>query len=433
MNSNNNQGAYATGKYRNLFVEAGHSPEDVNARVNAAFEQLFFGEPKEQAIYFSAGSNANGELAYILDVANNDVRSEGMSYGMMLAVQLNKKAEFDALWNWAKTYMSHDSPTHPAKGYFSWSVKKIGTGSAADPDLLAPAKPQGGVGSGDATCLSPFFSFFPNDEMPAPDGEEYFATSLYFAANRWGSGSGIYNYKAEADRLLNDMKNREIITGNTVNGIRTVGNLFNVERKIVRFSPVIEIRDHTDPSYHLPAFYELWARWGPQIDRQFWAQAASVSRDFFVKAAHPVTGLTPEYANYDGSPWADSHNPNATYFATDSWRTAMNWSFDWAWWGKDARQQELSDRIQQFFESKGIKNYGYQFALDGTPRNTDHSPGLVAANAVAGLAATHPRAMQFVEDLWNTPVPSGWHRYYDGMVYMLALLHCSAHFRIWTP
>lgn len=408
MSLNNNAGAFATGQYRNLFVEAGYSPDDVDARVDGAFEQLFCagstsspqGEPKEQALYFPAGSNENGALAYIFDVGNNDVRSEGMSYGMMLAVQLNKKAEFDAIWNWAKTYMSHDSLAHPAKGYFSWSVKTDGA---------------------------------PNDEMPAPDGEEYFATALYFAANRWGNGDGIYNYKAEADRLLTDMRGRQIIVGKTVNGLRIVGNMFDDQSKLVRFSPVFEIRNYTDPSYHLPAFYELWARWGPEKDRRFWAQAADASRDFFVKAVHPVTGLSSEYTKFDGSPWADSHNPIAIHFATDSWRTAMNWSFDWAWWAKDVRQRELSDRIQAFFESKGIKNYGYQFTLDGKPFNNDHSPGLVAANATAGLAATHPRAMQFIEDFWRTAVPTGQQRYYDGMIYMLALLHCSGKFRIWQP
>ena len=51
---------------------------------------------------------------------NRDVRSEGMSYGMMIAVQLDRKAEFDALWNWAKTYM-YQSADHPAYGFFSWS------------------------------------------------------------------------------------------------------------------------------------------------------------------------------------------------------------------------------------------------------------------------------------------------------------------------
>ena len=39
----------------------------------------------------------------------------------------------------------------------------------------------------------------------------------------------------------------------------------------------------------------------------------------------------------------------------------------------------------------------------------------------------------FVEALWNTPVPSGQWRYYDGMLYLLGLLHCSGEFRIWTP
>jgi len=246
-------------------------------------------------VYFPAGNNANGPLAYIWDIGSNDVRSEGMSYGMMIAVQLDKKTEFDALWNWAKTNMYHDSPNHPAYGFFSWSVKTNGV---------------------------------PNDEMPAPDGEEYFATSLYFAANRWGNGQGIYNYKAEADRLLNDMKNRELITGPTVKGTMTAGGLFDAEHKMVRFTPDIVNIEHTDPSYHLPAFYELWARWGPEADRIFWAQAVSASREFFRKVTNPVTGLVPEYANFDGTPWACPWNSNSANFQFDSWRTAMNWSVD---------------------------------------------------------------------------------------------------------
>ncbi|MBN2020274.1 MAG: hypothetical protein JW749_08620 [Sedimentisphaerales bacterium] len=398
QNTNTGSGAFATGQYRNLFLEAGRSQEDVDAKVNAVFHQLFHGDPNRHAIYFPAGTNADGPLAYILDVHHNDVRSEGMSYGMMIAVQLDKKQEFDAIWNWAKTYMSHDSPNHPAYGYFSWSVKPDGK---------------------------------PNDEMPAPDGEEYIATALYFAAHRWGNGSGIYNYKAQADRLLNNMKNRKVITGDTVNGIRTVGNLFDIEHKMVRFSPVIEIRDHTDPSYHLPAFYELWARWGPEADKEFWSQAAQESRDFFQKTTHPVTGLSPEYADFDGSPWASPYDGRSIHFKADACRTAMNWAVDWAWWAKDPRQQQLSDRIQAFFESKNISHYGEHFTLDGATLSPRHSAGLVACNAVVGLASTHPRAKLFIEDFWDTPVPAGRLRYYEGTLYMLAMLHCSGQFRVW--
>jgi len=273
----------------------------------------------------------------------------------------------------------------------------------------------------------------PNDEMPAPDGEEYFATALYFAAGRWGSPDGIYDYRAEADRLLKDMRHRRLITGRTVKGAMTAGALFEPDHKMVRFTPDIENWNHTDPSYQVPAFYELWARWGPEPDRAFWTQAAAASREFFRRATHHATGLAPDYANFDGTPWAAPWNPHSADFQYDSWRTAMNWSVDWAWWARDAREPELSDRLQAFFASKGIPTYGNRFRLDGTQFGNDHSAGLVAMNAVASLAATHPRARQFVEALWNTPVPSGQLRYYDGMLYLLALLHCGGEFRVWAP
>lgn len=393
-------GAFSTGHHRNLFVETGIPPEIVTKKVKAAFQQLFHGDPATQAVYFPAGKNKNGELAYILDVLHDDVRSEGMSYGMMIAVQLDKKAEFDALWNWARTYMYHEAANHPARGYFSWSMKRDGT---------------------------------PNDEMPAPDGEEYFVTALYFASGRWGDGRGIYDYRAEADRLLTDMRHRPAIEGRTISGVQKAGDLFHPEHAMVRFTPNLEHKDHTDPSYHLPAFYELWAQWGPEADRAFWARAATASRDFFQKTTHPATGLAPEYANLDGTPWAAPWNEGSVHFQFDAWRTAMNWSFDWAWWAKDTRARTLSDRLQAFFESKGLDTYGNQFTRDGKQFGDTHSTGLVAMNAVASLAATHPRSRAFVNALWDTPVPSGQGRYYDGMLYLLGMLHCSGDFRVWSP
>ena len=394
------KGAFLTGNHRNLFVETGRTPHEVTNRIQATFQQLFWGDPRSQAVYFPAGTNANGPLAYIHDINNRDVRSEGISYGMMIAVQLNRKTEFDALWNWAKSYMYHGTSNHPAYGYFSWSLKTNGV---------------------------------PNDEMPAPDGEEYFATSLYFAAGRWGNGAGIYHYRAEADRLLTDMRHRPSITGETVRGRMTAGEIFEPNYKLVRFTPDVVNWNHTDPSYQLPAFYELWSRWGPEADRDFWAQAAQASRDFFHRTTHPQTGLAPDYANFDGTPWAAPWNPRSADFQYDSWRTAMNWSVDWAWWAKDPRQQELSDRLQGFLATQGLGTYGNRFTLDGKKLGSDHTAGLVAMNAVASLAATQPRARQFVEELWNTPVPTGPHRYYDGMLYLLGLLHCSGEFRIWPP
>jgi oligosaccharide reducing-end xylanase len=396
----NGHGAYATHRYRNLFAEAGHSQAEIDAKIDAAFQQLFNGDPDTQAVYYAAGSNENGPLAYLSDIGNHDVRTEGMSYGMMIAVQLNHKPEFDALWNWARTYMYIGSPSHPSQGYFSWSCKIGGE---------------------------------PNDETPAPDGEEYFAMALYFALNRWGNGEGIYDYKSRADELLTAMRHRERRTGATKFGERTVGPEVDEGAKMIRFTPVEGTADFTDPSYHLPAFYELWARWGPVEDRAFWAQAADVSRDFFEKATDARTGLNPEYANFDGTPHPMRWNPHSGDFSFDSWRTQSNWSVDWSWWAKDKRERDLSDRTQAFFFSQGIASYGGQFTLDGKPISSSHSIGLVATSAVASLAATQRVRKRFVEELWKAPIPSGHWRYYDGMLYLMSLMHVSGNYRIWGP
>lgn len=400
-------GAYTTGKYRNLFAEDGHSQKEIRAKIDAAYQQLFHGDPKTQAVAFTAGSNANGPLMYVTDWANHDVRTEGMSYGMMITVQLDKKAEFDAIWNWAKTYMYISAPKAPSYKFFAWSCKTDGTH---------------------------------NSEGAAPDGESYFAMALLFAANRWGNDEGIYNYQAEAEKLLHAMVHRARITAKGKFGPHTVGPMMNPNPPMILFVPDVSPQMFTDPSYHLPAFYELWSRWGPKEDRAFWAKAAETSRTFFAKTTNPKTGLAPSYANFDGTPHKNQF-PQSDEFGYDAWRTASNWSVDWSWWHKASVEPELSDRIQAFFESQGIDKYGPVYSLAGkdmgaTPGLTheDHPAGLVGTNAVAGLAATnHARARKFTEALWNSPIPSGQGRYYDGLLYLMSLMHLGGEFRVWSP
>jgi oligosaccharide reducing-end xylanase len=372
----------------------------VEEKIQAAFQQLFHGDPATQAVYHEAGSNADGPLAYIHDVNNDDVRSEGISYGMMIAVQLNRKREFDALWNWAMTHMYQRDPAHPAYGYFAWSVRTDG---------------------------------MVNDPMPAPDGEEYLITALYFAAARWGNGQNLYDYRAQADRLLRNVLHREAITGQTIHGRMTALGLFDPKTKMVRFTPDVANAAHTDASYHLPAFYEVWARVGPQADRAFWHEAAQVSRDYLATTAHPTTALTPDYGNFDGTPWAAPWRPDSADFRYDAWRSAMNWSVDGSWWAQDHREVEMSNRLQAFFASQGMDAYQSLYKLDGTPLGGGSVTGLIATNAVASLIATDPRRLAFVQILWERPVPSGPQRYYNGMLYLMALLHCSGDFRAWLP
>ena len=93
-------GAYKTGKYRNIFKEYGYPEEEIQKRVEDTFNTIFYGNDDER-FYHEAGD----DMGYMEDTGNHDVRTEGMSYGMMVCVQLDKKAEFDRLWKWVRTYM----------------------------------------------------------------------------------------------------------------------------------------------------------------------------------------------------------------------------------------------------------------------------------------------------------------------------------------
>src|SRR5690606_12337489 len=118
----------------------------VDAKITAGFQQLFHG--KTDPVYYEFGSDE----AYILDANNNDVRSEGLSYGMTIAVQRDKQQEFNRLWKFAKQRMALSGPD---AGMFHWRTNTAGQVT--------------GQGS-------------------APDGEEYFALALIFASKRWGDG-----------------------------------------------------------------------------------------------------------------------------------------------------------------------------------------------------------------------------------------------------
>lgn len=247
--------------------------------------------------------------------------------------------------------------------------------------------------------------------------------SLLFAANRWGNGTGIYDYKTEALTILDAMLHQ----ADDGQGY----NMFDTNSKQVAFCPTAGNTTFTDPSYHLPAFYELWAKWGNSKDSQMWKDIAATSRKFFQSATNSTTGLGADYAEFSGAPkevsWSSGHGD----FRYDAWRIASNIAVDYAWWAKDPWAKTHADTIQNFFYNQGLSSYGNQFTVSGSKLSSDHSPGLIAMNAVASLAATNSRAYDFVTELWNTSVPSGQYRYYDGMLYMLGMLHCSGKFKIW--
>jgi oligosaccharide reducing-end xylanase len=397
-------GAVASKNYRNLFKEWGKTDAEINAKIQTAWSRLFTGgDGGTYKIYNEVGS----DMAYIHTVDTNDVRSEGMSYAMMIAVQMDDQVKFNRLWKWAKTYMYNTTSAGVnQRGYFAWQCGTDGS---------------------------------KKESSAAPDGEFYFVTSLLFASARWGDGEGIFEYRKHAMQLLYDMLHRFPGTQDSWEA----KSMFNLTNNMPVFVPYGNSANHTDPSYHLPAFYEVWAIemerdadnnklhgvWDSvadlRTDAQFYRKAVQASRDFFPKTTNATTGLGPDYANFDGTPTGGNHAD----FRFDAWRIAMNIAMDYAWWAADSWQITFADRIQSFFQSKGVSSYGNQWTLSGNQLDKDHSPGLVACNAVASLAATQERAWEFLEDFWNISMTSGTYRYYDGCLYMLGLLHVTGNFK----
>ena len=372
--------------YRNIFAEMGIAPAQINQRLRE-IQDFYFDGKEEERVYYPVGD----DMAYIMDTGNNDARTEGMSYGMMLCVQLDLHEAFDRLWKWTKTYMW--MPDGENEGYFAWSCATDGTKNA---------------------------------ESPAPDGEEFFAMALFFASHRWGDGEGIFNYSHEAKEILRACLHKG------ENG-RAGAPMWNRENYQILFVPGCGF---TDPSYHLPHFYELFAQWAYEEDRPFWARAALESRRYLTIACHPDTGFSAEYAEFDGSPmrrrlpWTDDRHD---WFYSDSYRTVANIGLDYEWFGIDEGQCQAAQKIQEFLLEDGRSNTYHIYETDGRIAGGQalHPVAVTATVAASVLAAATPYSREWVERFWKLPMRTGDRRYYDNCLYFFAFLALSGNYRIW--
>ena len=385
--------AYNDGKYRNVFSEIGKSDAEIEKKVKDAVNVFFYGSEDER-IYHPVGD----DMGYLEDTGNHDARTEGMSYGMMMCVQLDMKEEFDRIWKWSKTYMWMNEGEN--EGYFAWSCNVDGSR---------------------------------NSDGPAPDGEEFYAMALFFASHRWGDGEGIFNYSAEAKEILRACVHKG------ENG-RAGAPMWNRDNHLVLFVPG---HPFSDPSYHLPHFYELFAKWAYEEDKEFWETAAKESRKYLVKACHPETGLNPEYGNFDGSPVNDPMPWDGSIhgrFFSDAYRTAANIGLDAEWFGTDEGQICVPLKMMKFFGTD-IEAMRCVYEVDGTSLELPvlHPVGLLATMAQSALSVPYSEAAgsdfeiasKWVEWFWNQPLRQGKRRYYDNCLYMFALLALSGNYRIW--
>lgn len=379
-------GAATSGVYRNMFAEAGYAQSAIDAKLDAAFAQLYFhGDGATQRIYFEVPAE---NASYVTDAKNHDVRTEGMGYGMMAMLQRGNRTGFDMLWRWVKLHLYHGDKTDPNFGWSAWHADTNGTRLA---------------------------------QGPAPDGETWFITSLFFAAARWGSddddagggsGGGAFNYAAEAETILAAVNSKPA----------AAANMFDPVSRIVRFDPGCSF---TDPSYLLPAFYSAWATtqssqssggFAPAGWPRGWHDAAAAARDALHASVNGSTGLGPHSCDFGGGAprgcAVRDANCRDVLSEDDAWRVGRNWALDFAWWAVDERQVALSNAVLAFFSREqpwpvwsigGAKQCGNAAPLPCRGL----SSGRASMNAVAALASNSSLAWAFVDALWQAPIPSG--------------------------
>ena len=367
--------------YPNVLVDwLKKTPAEIDTKIDAVWNQLFYGDPSTQAIYYPLGT----DQAEIRDTLHGDVRTEGFGYAMMIAVQLDKRTEFDRMWTYVKAVLSYPM-TEPSGGYFQSAC-----GSSASAAM---------------SCNDPF-------------GHAQFVTALLFARDRWGI-TGKHDYGVDAVALLDVMRHKEDLNGGIVNDVT---NTFDQETALPFDVPEVRAAGVSRPSVAMPAFYELW---GQATQDPFWTRAAAAARAYWKRAAHPTTGLFPIRAYFDGKPVENSDT-----FDSESFRTQINIVLDRIWFAKDPWEIEEVDRLLAFFSSKGMASYGGEFTLDGDTVNPLRDYALVAANGASAMISTNVNRVAYVSDAWNMPTQAGLVRYFSGLLNLTVLLILSGQYRV---
>jgi oligosaccharide reducing-end xylanase len=161
--------------------------------------------------------------------------------------------------------------------------------------------------------------------------------------------------------------------------------MWDPENHLIKFVPDCGF---SDPSYHLPHFYEIFADRANPGDRPFWKEASQASRKYIALCCHPVTGLAPEYADYDGTP--NSKDPPGDHgdFYSDAYWVAINIGLDALWYGPTPELSAAAGRLLQFFAKEDSGDYR-RYRIDGTAleQKALHPVGLIVSNAAAVPAA----------------------------------------------
>ncbi len=344
--------------------------------------------------------------------------SEGIGYGMIIAVYMNDQSLLDDLWRYEQAHTWSCQPTQcsasTSTSLMNWYIASDGT--------VATTANGGQSGNGAAT-----------------DADEDMAWALVIASKQWGGqGSLSKTYVAYAQQLLNDIWKFEIDTGS-----QTTNKLLPKNGSSWGNDSCLNI------SYFAPAYYRAFANVSGQTSNNWNGVVADVyqviSQSLNATNGNQSNGLVPAFSTSAGATancGVGSPTEPHTY-QYDSCRTPFRI-------GLDACFNDSTDAISyvakttSFFSAQGDASKivdGYQ--LNGTP-NPQYPGGTynglsAAFIGPAGVGAMHKQNGQnyqsFVDDVYGLVSQNNlWcgGQYYDESWTMLSMLMMTGNFLDYT-
>ena len=297
-----------------------------------------------------------------------DTVSEGMGYGMILAVYMDEQSLFDDLYSYVKKYFN-------SNGVMGWRITAGGSyyGEGAD----------GG----------------------ATDADEDIAIALVFASKKW-SNSSRFNYENEAKTLINNLYRTCVEQGTNVlkPGDRWGGS--NV----------------TNPSYFAPAWYRIFAQF---TGNNAWNAVADKCYEIARNAMrnNNGTGLVPDWCTASGSP-ASGQGYDFLYDAVRyHWRAAI----DYSWFGTEQAKSDC-EALTNFYKKSGVANIKDGYTIQGNPVGQWHTATFVSMAAAAAMPTTDS---SYTSAIYNEMVKvkdGGDYYYFGNSLRMMSLLFASGNF-----
>jgi endo-1,4-beta-D-glucanase Y len=297
-------------------------------------------------------SGANGHLRVQRPKDNgldpNSTVSEGIGYGMLLAVYMDDQATFDQLWLYEQTMTYQD-----VNGLMNWYISADGQ-----------------------TVLG---------KWGATDADEDMAFALLMADKQWGGqGSLSKTYLAYATAQITAIWNFEIIENKLAGG----GD-----------SPMYWSWHNVNISYFAPAYYKAFkaanipagANWDPIVDTVY----DTINKALTSNSQQQTDGLVPGWCDDTPSsvctPESGPSSTTGANYQYDACRTPFRIALDWCWNGETRAQAYLA-KTSSFFSNVGATKIVDGYGLDGTPQpqfagDGGQSAAFVGPAAVGAMSA----------------------------------------------